>query len=134
MAESKRKTILIVDDELDMRIFMKTLFETAGYIPVTAKNGREGLEKAQKSPPDLVVLDVMMPGEGGVKMLKALKTDADMKSIPVIMLSGVEKNAFLHTVRMLNTQTEGGLAGPDTYLEKPPDPDALLEVVARILD
>ena len=55
------KTILIIDDEKDMRTYLGTLFQTAGYETRTAKNGEEGLALAIESPPDLITLDVLMP-------------------------------------------------------------------------
>ena len=83
-----KKTVLIVEDELDMRIFISTLLETSGYRPVMTKNGKEGLLKARDIGPDLIILDVMMPGEGGVQMYRQLKSDNALMDIPVIMLSG----------------------------------------------
>ena len=55
------RKILIVDDELHMRIFMATLFETSGYEPILARDGKEGIEKAREIKPALIILDVMMP-------------------------------------------------------------------------
>ena len=78
-----RKKILVVDDELDVRIYVRTLFETSGYAPVVTRNGKEGLEKAKEISPDLIILDVMMPEAGGVSMYRKLKTDQDLKDIPV---------------------------------------------------
>ena len=69
----KKKTVLIVEDELDMRIFISTLLETSGYQPVMTRDGNEGMLKAQDICPDLIILDVMMPGEGGVQMYRQLK-------------------------------------------------------------
>ncbi|CAB1074598.1 response regulator [Olavius algarvensis Delta 1 endosymbiont] len=91
-----KKTVLIVEDELDMRIFISTLLETSGYRPVMTRNGKEGLVKAREISPDLIILDVMMPGEGGVQMYRRLKTDDNLMHIPVILLSGVAKNTFTH--------------------------------------
>lgn len=59
--ESQKQKILIVDDEEDMRIFISTVAETSGYEASAAANGVEALEKAQSNPPDLVILDIMMP-------------------------------------------------------------------------
>ncbi len=130
MAKNK---ILIVDDELDMRIFMSVLFETNGFEPTVANNGKDGLHHARKLHPDLIILDVMMPEEGGALMYKGLKEDADLKRIPVIMLSGVKKEVFLHYLKMLNSGGKGNLPKPDAYFEKPPEPDLLLNEAQNIL-
>ncbi len=72
---SAGKKVLIVDDELDVRIYVRTLFETSGYTPIVTRNGKEGLEKAKELSPDLIILDVMMPEVGGVTMYRELKSD-----------------------------------------------------------
>ena len=86
-----KKKILIVDDEMDMRIFLTALFETSGYEAIVTKDGGEGYRIAKEIEPDLIVLDIMMPGEGGVQMYKHLKTDNRLKEVPIIMLSAVEE-------------------------------------------
>ncbi len=98
----KAKKILIVDDEIDMRVFLSTLLETNGYSPVATRDGKEGLTKAKEIEPDLIILDIMMPGEGGVHMYRQLKTDQILNKIPVIMLSAVARKTFSHYMKMLN--------------------------------
>lgn len=132
--ESNKPTILIVDDEMDMRIFMSTLFETSGFHPVTTRNGVEGLKKAKALHPDLIILDVMMPGEGGALMYKSLKGDASLRHIPVIMCSAVGKTSFQHYLKMLNARLEKPVPDPEAYVEKPPDPDGLLAVAKKVMD
>ncbi len=126
-------TILIVDDAMDMRVFISALFKTHGYEPVTCRDGSAGLTKAREIEPDLVVLDVMMPGTGGALMYKSLKLDQRLRHIPVIMLSAVGKPAFEHYLKMLNVQMMTPLPEPDAYLEKPPDARLLIETAARLL-
>ncbi len=128
-----KKTVLIVEDELDMRIFISTLLETSGYRPVMSKNGKEGLLKARDIGPDLIILDVMMPGEGGVQMYRRLKSDNALKDIPVVMLSGVAKKTFVHYLKMLNTRIEGSIPDPSAYLEKPPEAEELLKLTERLI-
>jgi two-component system, OmpR family, phosphate regulon response regulator PhoB len=130
---NKKKKILIVDDELDMRIFLSTLLETSGYQPVTTRDGLSGVSKAQTEKPDLILMDMMMPGEGGALMYRKLKTDLNLASIPVIVLSGVEKNSFHHYLSMLNACLPSPIPPPAAYLEKPVDPDHLLSMVKSIL-
>lgn len=128
-----KKKILIVDDELDMRIFLSTLLETSGYQPVTTRDGQDGVSKARTGKPDLILLDVMMPGEGGVQMYRKLKADPEMALIPVVMLSAVEKKSFYHYLNMLNSSLACPIPQPAAYLEKPVDPDQLLLVLKTLL-
>lgn len=128
-----KKTVLIIDDEMDMRIFLKTLFETGGYMPVVTRNGKEGLQKAKELCPDLITLDVMMPGEGGVYMYRELRADPELRNIPVIMLSGVKKEAFFHYLNMLNIRPNEAAAQPEAYVEKPPDPEEVLKTAKKLI-
>ena len=129
-----RKKILIVDDELDVRIFVATLFETSGYQAIVCRDGNEGLKKVQELSPDLIILDVMMPEAGGVNMYRSLKTHPKLKNIPVIMLSAVGKKSFSHYLKMLNAQTEGSICRPEAYLEKPLDEKELLTLAEQLLN
>jgi len=128
-----KKKVLIVDDELDMRIFLSTLLETSGYQPVTTRDGLDGVSKARTVKPDIIILDVMMPGEGGVQMYRNLKTDQELALIPVVMLSAVEKISFYHYLNMLNSRLTCPIPQPAAYLEKPVDPDQLLLVLKSLL-
>ena len=125
----KKKKILIVDDELDMRIFLSTLLETSGYKPVMTRDGTEGLQKARDVAPDLIILDIMMPGEGGVHMYRQLKTDKILNKIPVIMLSAVARKTFNHYIKMLNVRLENAIPDPEAYMEKPPEAEELLRII-----
>lgn len=127
------KKVLIVDDELDLRIFISALFKIGGYLPIATRDGKEGLRKARECSPALIVLDVMMPGEGGVQMYRKLRTDPVLKKIPVIMLSAVTEDTFRHYLKMLNVRIAPSLPEPDVYLEKPPDARELLAVAEKLM-
>jgi CheY-like chemotaxis protein len=127
------KTVLVVEDQLDMRFFLKTLLETSGYVPVITKNGQEGLAAAQQHRPDLVILDVMMPQEGGAVMYRNLKEDPDLKSTPVIMLTAVSGTTFRHFLKMLGAQSRQPVPMPEAHVEKPPDPKRLLQTIQKII-
>ena len=130
---SDQGTILIVDDAIDMRVFISALFKTNGFRTEACRDGSAGLAKAREIKPDLVVLDVMMPGTGGALMYKHLKTDPRLQSIPVVILSAVGQRSFQHYLKMLNTKLSPPLPDPDAYLEKPPDANALLETARRLM-
>ncbi|MGD2097695.1 MAG: response regulator [Desulfobacterales bacterium] len=129
----KKKTVLIVEDELDMRIFISTLLETSGYQPVMTRDGNEGMLKARSVCPDLIILDVMMPGEGGVQMYRQLKTDETLCQIPVIMLSAVTQKTFAHYLNMVNARLKDPVPDPDAYIEKPPEAEQLLKVTTALI-
>jgi CheY-like chemotaxis protein len=126
-------TILIVDDAMDMRVFISALFKTSGYAAVSCRDGSAGLAKAREINPDLIVLDVMMPGTGGALMYKSLKTDHLLTHIPVIMLSAVGQRSFQHYLKMLNLKLAEPLPDPDAYLEKPPEAQHLLDTAASLM-
>jgi len=127
------KRVLVVDDDPDVRLFNTTVLEENGYTPLVATNGQEGLEIIRKEPPDLVILDVMMPKQSGIRLYRGLKTDKALKKIPVIILSGIAEKTFL---RSQNALTEFGgeeVPPPETYIEKPVEPDELASVVKKVL-
>ena len=129
-----RRKVLVVDDELDTRIFISTLLETSGYKPIVAMDGLEGIEKAKALRPELIILDVMMPREGGVYMYRQLKADETLRSIPVIMLSGIAKKTFFHSQNLLNLYENHIVPEPEAYIEKPPEPEELLQWTRNLLD
>lgn len=128
-----KQRVLIVDDELDMRTYLSTLMETSGYKPIVAEDGKQGLQLARKTRPRLIILDVMMPKEGGIQMYRELKTDAKLKDIPVIMVSAIAKKTFFHSQNMLGAYMGTPLPEPEAYIEKPPEPEELYELTRNIL-
>ena len=128
-----KKKVLVVDDEMDMRIVITTVLETSGFQPIVTREGRSGIRKAREIQPDAIILDVMMPGEGGVQMFKDLKADETLKGIPVIMLSAVKKESFLHYLKMLQSQVNHPIPMPSAYLEKPFDPEELIQTLQSVL-
>ncbi len=83
----EKKRILIVDDEIELVKAIEIILKQAGYEVLTAYNGQVALEKAHKAKPDLVLLDIMMPGIDGIEVLRRLREGTDTTYIPVIMLT-----------------------------------------------
>jgi CheY-like chemotaxis protein len=129
----EKRRILFVDDELDMRIFLSTVLKSAGYEAVAARNATEGIQKAREQPPDLIIMDVMMPQAGGVTLFQTVKKDEQLKHIPVIMLTGVSAKAFSHHLKMLNIRLDDSLPPPDAHMEKPLDPEKLIGKLKELL-
>jgi CheY-like chemotaxis protein len=128
------KKILVVDDESDMRIFVSVVVETMGFVPVTAQDGAEALEKARAHLPDLVILDVMMPKiDDGIQTYEQFRTDQKLSHIPIIMLSAIAKKTFVHSIRMLRPWRDARIPEPEAYMEKPPDADELSKLISELL-
>ncbi len=115
-----KKKILIVDDEPDVRDVIRIVLESENYETQEASNGAEGLEKISKRPPDLIILDFMMPKMNGPDVCQALKKDLLLRHIPIIMLTG--RGELADKVKGIN-------AGADDYILKPFEPT---ELIARV--
>ena len=124
--------VLVVDDELSFRFFLKALFETEGHEVMVGRNAKDGVAHLKKRKPDLITLDVMMPEHGGLEMYRALNAESDWKNIPVIMRSGVGAGTYAHALAMSGA-TGDSLPEPYAYVEKPPKPEHLLELARSIL-
>lgn len=127
------KKVLVVDDDPDVRSFSIAVLEENGYTPIEATNGEEGMELLRKDPPDLVLLDVLMPRESGVRLYRQMKTDAKFKKIPVIILSGIAQKSFLRSQKALTEFGGAVIPEPETYLEKPVEPEELAAAIKAVL-
>ena len=119
------KRILIVDDEPDLLETIQVTLETAGYECLVAYDGFRGLDRARNEKPDLIVLDVMLPGLNGYKICRLLKFDEQYKRIPIIMLTAEAQEKD----RLIAEET-----GADYYMTKPFEPDKLIAKVAELLE
>lgn len=124
MNPAATQKILIADDELYMLRLLEMTFKKGGYAVVSCRNGHEALALAASASPQLIVLDVMMPGLDGLGALRQLKANAATRDIPVVMLS-----AKGHAL----TKVEAELAGAVLFLAKPFSPNQLLSEAQRIL-
>jgi twitching motility two-component system response regulator PilH len=127
------KKVLNVEDDPDIRTFVSTVLEENGYTPIMAKDGEEGIKKLREEKPDLVILDILMPKQSGIKMYHDLKTDDSLKGIPVVMLSGVSRRTFLRSQAALTEFGDETVPEPQAYLEKPVEPEDLAETLKKIL-
>lgn len=117
------KKILVVDDEPELVEMLKFRLEANNYAVVTAFNGKQGLEKAKKEKPDLIILDIMMPEMDGTAMAQVLKEDAETRDMPIIFLTClVEKGAVKQGSRMI---------GSNFFVAKPFDTEELLLMIEK---
>jgi CheY-like chemotaxis protein/DNA-binding CsgD family transcriptional regulator len=118
--------VLVVDDEPDIVLFAQINLELSGHVVRTAADGAEALESLLTDPPDVVVLDVMMPRLDGWQVLAEIKGQPDerLRTIPVVMLTALDTDL---------DQARGGIEGAVHYLTKPLTPDDLVAAVADAL-
>jgi CheY-like chemotaxis protein len=128
----ERKKILIVDDELDMRIFLCNLLGNCGYTLSEAGDKSEGLQKARRERPDLIILDVMMPNENGIQFYRELKGSEELKHVPVIMVSTIDKKTISFYLKFQNTAKQKGVPPPGAYLKKPFEAEELIQLVRNL--
>lgn len=128
------RKVLVVDDDPDVRLFSVTVLEENGYSPLEAANGEEGLKMIKKEKPELVILDVLMPRQSGIRLYRELKTDKSLKDIPIIILSGIAKKTFLRSQKALTEFGGKAVPEPKVYLEKPVEPEVLADEINKILN
>ena len=128
------KKVLVVDDDPDVRLFSVTVLEENGYMPLEAANGEEGLKMIKEEKPDLVILDILMPRQSGIRLYRELKTDKSLKKIRVIVLSGIAKRTFMRSQKALTEFGGEEVPEPEIYLEKPVEPEVLAENVKKVLE
>jgi two-component system alkaline phosphatase synthesis response regulator PhoP len=118
------KKVMVVDDEPYIARVIKFKLEQEGYTVVSANDGITGLEKIRQEKPQLVLLDVMMPGLSGYEVCQKIKADAELAGIPVVFL----------TAKGQERDREQGLAiGASDYITKPFSPNRLLELVRTMI-
>jgi twitching motility two-component system response regulator PilH len=127
------KIVLIVDDDPDVRLFNTTVVEEIGYTPLEAENGEEGLKMIREKKPDLVILDVLMPKQSGIRLYRELKTDKSLQGVKVVLLSGIARRTFLRSQKALTEFGGAAIPEPEIYLEKPVEPEELAQVINDIL-
>ena len=127
------KKVLVVDDDPDVRLFSVTVLEENGYTPLEAANGEEGLKMIKQEKPELIILDVLMPRQSGIRLYRELKTDKSFKDIPIIILSGIAKKTFMRSQKALTEFGGKEVPEPKIYLEKPVEPEILAEEIKKIL-
>lgn len=128
---ARPKKVLVVDDDQSLVAFVRTALEAEEYEVIDADDGLTGLSRAHEDVPDLIILDVYLPGESGFFVLRNLKSDSKTKDIPVVMLTGIGRRLGI----VFSTRDFYDFLGvePDAYLEKPVDPIFLRLVTGRLL-
>ncbi len=124
---SAKKRILLVDDEPDFCSIVQGQLEKEGFEVELAYNGVEGLEKTYANPPDVIVLDVMMPEKDGYAVCKELKKDEKYCNIPIILLTAVAS----HVTSTRYSHADGMSSEADDYIAKPASADEIIRSVKQ---
>lgn len=124
--EIKGRKILVIDDEPDFVIFLQTLLEDNGFEVATAADGATGLAKAKAEKPDLITLDISMPGKSGVQVYRDIRSNPETEDIPVFIVTGV--------VDFRQLMYQKSVQAPEGFLNKPIDNDVFLMTVNKILE
>lgn len=125
MSDLSAYRILVVDDDADAREFIGTVLTDAKATIVEACDGLEALEAARREKPDLVTLDITMPGKTGAQVYEEMRQDPELRDIPVCIVSGQPELRKLIYQRVVPP--------PDGYLDKPINEEALVLIVKRLL-
>jgi CheY-like chemotaxis protein len=128
MNKEKRKHVLVVDDEADIRGYLRSALEDAEFAVETASDGLEALEMVRRNPPDLISLDLVMPRHSGAKFYRELQKDRQLSKIPVLIVTGHARDELGKA-----DFEEMTMSGPGIYLEKPVRPVTYVAAVRRLL-
>lgn len=115
-----KKKILVIDDDLNVQDYLFSLFTDNGYDAFVAGDAKQGFEQAKQAIPDLITLDIEMPGEWGPRFYHQLSQDPELKNVPVIVISGLPG-------------AEHMVVKAAASVSKPFDREQLLEIVEQIL-
>jgi two-component system cell cycle response regulator DivK len=116
--------ILYIEDHPAQSDIMKQMLEFSGYTVVLAMSGEEGIEKARESQPDVILMDLRMPGIGGIEAIKQLKQDPSVADIPVVVLSAWTSQ---------RNREDAEEAGAAKFLAKPVDTKRLVEEINELV-
>ena len=109
------KKVLIIEDHGDMRELLTWQIELMGFLPITAKRGHEGVEKAATEKPELIIMDIMMPGMDGLEAAREIRANAETKDIPILAATALFRDADLKSC--LEAGCNGYIVKPFTFQE-----------------
>jgi CheY-like chemotaxis protein len=118
--------ILVVDDEPDVVSYLTTFLEDEGFAVISARDGPDGIALARAERPDLITLDITMPGMSGIEVLTILRRDPELEHIPIIVITGVASFQKQLSFR--------GVRPPEAFMQKPMDLVLLVENIESLLE
>lgn len=129
---AQKPVALVVDDQTDLRILVSTLLEQEGFDTIEGKDADEAVTLAVTEHPDLVVMDVMMPGKDGFEAYREIREDFRTSTIPVIMLTAINDHELGHHHSAETMSAHLGVPAPEAFIEKPLQPQVMREILAEV--
>ena len=131
-ASRAKKRVLIVDDDKNQALLLRSLMQANGYKPLLAGSKPEGVRMAERERPSCIILNCMMCGEVGFCLYRHFKSEAAFREIPVIMLSSVSRDILFRFRSMAGAFGGREAPEPEAFLKSPPDVDEVVATVARL--
>ncbi len=121
---------LVVDDEVDLTVYLSSILQENGFDVRCANDARSAEDLIEDDPPDLVLLDLMMPGRTGIQLFTRLRGKKETAGIPIVMVTGIKDQTGIDWGAIVDRFK---VRRPDGFVEKPIDPDCLMRVIGDVL-
>ena len=125
-----KRTAVVIDDEPDITNYLSSILESHDFEVRVAHDATSGEQLIREKPPDLILIDLMMPGRSGIQLFARLRGDELTKQIPLVMVTGIKEQMGIDWGEIVDRLKA---RRPDGFIEKPIDPEALMEVVNTVL-
>ncbi len=125
-----QRSAVVIDDEDDIVAFLTSILEENDFVVRSANEASSGEDLIRESRPDVVLMDLMMPGRSGIQLFARLRADAALKDLPIIMVSGIKEQMNIDWAE-ISKQMKA--RKPDAFVEKPIDPEGLVQVIESVL-
>ena len=126
----RKKIAVIIDDEMDMTNYLSSILEDHDFEIFTANDGKSGEMLIREKSPDIILLDIMMPGRSGAQLMAKLRGDQATKDIPLVMVTGIKDELNIDWASIADNLKA---RKPDGFIEKPIDAKRLMKVVNDVL-
>ena len=126
----RTRSALVIDDEADIRNYISTILEEHGWTVRTAATAEEGERLVRESRPEVILLDLVMPGQSGIQLFARLRGNESTRKIPLVMVTGIKEQLNIDWKEIV-TRLKARV--PDGFIEKPIDPTRLAQLVENVV-
>ena len=132
--QQKLRKIMIIDDEPDIRLYLAAAIEDSGFEPIIPDADQSAMQLIADTRPDLVVMDIMMPGRSGISIYKEIRTSPALRHIPIILISGMAGASEFMEKGFREMAGDSRIPPPEGFIEKPINIELLIQHITRLLD